>query len=1645
MQGIVKPAAIAVTKSIIPSYLKDQNPNLLAFINYYYDWMSQNGYSLDLIENMVEYRNVQETTTQFMNLVLNELIDFIPATSSVNRALIAVKLKDFYKAKGTLPSYDFLMNILFNDHVQIEWSADKVFRPSSAIYTNNAYLSTYSDTAWGQNVVGSQILQTYPTQASAIIESTTEIIVNNKIVNYLSIDPNSIVGTFSPYGLVQVLDNTINRSWIYIDTYYSLTSLSTNTLSVSIINEPLIQYNGLVVRQVGSNFRGIVTTLTSRTILNGTSNLIFTLNSITGTIGTGQIYFVEAAVESTSYNIGSYMMGVVSPSVTNITLLNSGALYSVGDTINYIGGSGSEIALEVNAVSGGEVDTIYIADGGYGYSPGMPIVVSPMDEGTGLSAVVTGIDGYGAAISPLLQLDNFHIRNGGYSYAVGDVITLSDGVSLSSDYPTTLTVSSINNTLALNRILVTEGGYGYQYANIALLDTTSNTLVSGFSATASINAGMISGITVNTYPTLADSTLSVLINGAGASASATVTSGSITAIGSIVGGFNYFNPVIVVNSVQQPTRAAQFTITTNTSGTITGIAIVDGGAGYSSTVTLSIIEKFGAAATAKAITNNATSGPITGFTITHYGTYSTLPTCFNAPYYSTSVNGAGLILDLKYKIKSVSVANGGQYYKTITTNNTYGLGQGAVFNTVISNGVISAIAVGTGGSGYTKANVNVIGTGFGFSGLVSISGGVVTGIAILNGGSGYSPGDSVVIYGDGTGASASLTVANGVVTAVQVLNGGQNYAYDSSFNYVMSPTEYPSAVPGSFNTTVTNGVITAVQVVAGGTGYTQLTNDLQNQDYTYLLLQDGSTKLAFTSPYDVPYVSAGSQATIAYYIAGKGAITSADVDDGGSGYYATTEVTPLIITVVSPTGNNAAILPVLEGGQIIATRVLDGGTGYTSSDTITVNGSGTGASLTPIVYAGKVVDVIINAPGNGYKYGTSLLVLGNGTGAALTPIVNTSITSISITTPGISYTNPTLTVTDSTGSGAILKAQLNGLGEFIGVTILSGGTGYTAPHITITDSTGIGAAVAAAVQRNIASVSITKPGTNYTSASVFVIGDGSGAAISLDFELNGSIQNATLTYSGTGYVATPALGITDISGFGAVTQVNILTGGTGYTIPPVLSLPTLYNGYTVIASGAEFKCWGNNIGKVAGVDFTKFGADWYELPKISFDLRAIMQSNQNFVLGETVSVQQFPTKPVDTSFYTLQQDGTSHIIIDIKVAPLAQQDGISRILAEDYSQLDVEAQGFLQDEYYGITNSAGVLVPYTDPGPSATIANIDFGTGVLELDNASNTVNIISEDGTTYIIGENGLNIVDQSSDEIAIGDILIGSVSKAQSPVLWFNRADGVPTVSGAGITKLNRTNSAGVVSSPLSKIQDGGRIQDFAYVVKTGVPLATYQDIFTQVVHPAGYAMYGEVVDNTFIKVPPVSVPYSSTVSGGTDSSFYATLNIKDGFYDSSQFHNKNFWYYNSLKSTFYTTQGSVFANYTFGNFDPASPTFITTHAPLMVLEPYVAQNTQYLSGTATLGSDTLTGMSGLTGINIGYRITAYDVNNFSVFRENRIENQDLTYLLCQDGSYIDTNEVDVRVVSVTGTTIQASKIANETTTATIVVENTPTPGIG
>ena len=163
----------------------------------------------------------------------------------------------------------------------------------------------------------------------------------------------------------------------------------------------------------------------------------------------------------------------------------------------------------------------------------------------------------------------------------------------------------------------------------------------------------------------------------------------------------------------------------------------------------------------------------------------------------------------------------------------------------------------------------------------------------------------------------------------------------------------------------------------------------------------------------------------------------------------------------------------------------------------------------------------------------------------------------------------------------------------------------TNPDVTVTivgDGSGASATAKVGAGGAITDITITNPGSNYTSATVEITGAGAGAAATAVVTSSQTVVAVNVTNSGMNYVQ-PSVAITGggattpatATAYGSVDSLNLTYGGSGYT------LPTVDFDYPDGVGGVQAKghvTWDSVTGVITGVVIDNPGSGYSRAPNV---------------------------------------------------------------------------------------------------------------------------------------------------------------------------------------------------------------------------------------------------------------------------------------------------------------------------------------------------------------------------------------------------------------------------------------------------------------
>ena len=88
-----------------PDFVKEEGPNLIAFMKAYFEWMETSDQVLDVNKSLLTNQDLDDTLPKFLKYFQNELMQDIPDAALSDKRLLMKNIRDLYTSKGGQKSY----------------------------------------------------------------------------------------------------------------------------------------------------------------------------------------------------------------------------------------------------------------------------------------------------------------------------------------------------------------------------------------------------------------------------------------------------------------------------------------------------------------------------------------------------------------------------------------------------------------------------------------------------------------------------------------------------------------------------------------------------------------------------------------------------------------------------------------------------------------------------------------------------------------------------------------------------------------------------------------------------------------------------------------------------------------------------------------------------------------------------------------------------------------------------------------------------------------------------------------------------------------------------------------------------------------------------------------------------------------------------------------------------------------------------------------------------------------------------------------------------------------------------------------------------------------------------------------------------
>jgi hypothetical protein len=477
--------------SQLPEFIRD-NPdyaNFNLFLNAYYEWMEQNGKVTDRSKNLLSYKDVDQTTDEFLDYFTNDFLPYFPKDILVDKQRAVKFAKELYQTKGIPASYEFLFRVIYNSDFDIFYTKDAVLKASAGTWYVAKSLKLASTDLNFLNINNYRLFGE-TTKSIATVENS--VVAGKKIEVFIS----NIERLFQSGEFVRVVDNK-NQDVLFdgqplrAKIVGQISKLSIDPKNRGLfykVGDPVVLYNGLnsetgigATAEVGETTKGSIKSIS---VVNGGYGYSFLPNTqititpsygANATIGSLDPNYKKRAnvslipidtiatkkdvlLSDSNYLFANAFISDINTTLGEALTFASFSTYPISSVIVNNGGGGITVPPEIFADSQyltdiqtytslrsmGILAPIQIINGGNGYRANDKIVFT---GGTGIGAYANVI-----TVSSNGAITNVAYVTGSSNYPVG-------GIGYSADYLPSVTVNSAN-TQAANAVLTVPGILG---------------------------------------------------------------------------------------------------------------------------------------------------------------------------------------------------------------------------------------------------------------------------------------------------------------------------------------------------------------------------------------------------------------------------------------------------------------------------------------------------------------------------------------------------------------------------------------------------------------------------------------------------------------------------------------------------------------------------------------------------------------------------------------------------------------------------------------------------------------------------------------------------------------------------------------------------------------------------------------------------------------------------------------------------------------------------------------------------------------------------------------------------------------------------------------------------------------------------------
>ena len=194
----------------LPQYVRENGPNLVAFLRAYYEWAEQANNAIEVSKNLINYQDLDTTYAKYLEYFSREIMPSLPNEITTNKQLLAKQIRSLYEARGSEKSYRFLFRLLYGEEIDFYYPGDDILRASDGRWSKETSIRVSSPRSGAiSGLLGSTVTGA-TSGATGRVEKIEGTIERGLFIDELFL--SEITGTFSDNEIIANSNNSITST-----------------------------------------------------------------------------------------------------------------------------------------------------------------------------------------------------------------------------------------------------------------------------------------------------------------------------------------------------------------------------------------------------------------------------------------------------------------------------------------------------------------------------------------------------------------------------------------------------------------------------------------------------------------------------------------------------------------------------------------------------------------------------------------------------------------------------------------------------------------------------------------------------------------------------------------------------------------------------------------------------------------------------------------------------------------------------------------------------------------------------------------------------------------------------------------------------------------------------------------------------------------------------------------------------------------------------------------------------------------------------------------------------------------------------------------------------------------------------------------